>query len=263
MSYRTFYTPCPFVNIMARTAFSAAKGLLRDFGEVENLQVSAKSTKDFVSVADRRSEKTIFKELKKAYPDFGFIMEEQGVVEGEKPMTFVIDPLDGTLNFLNGLPHFAISIGLLLNDTPLAGVILDPVRDELFWASKGVGAFVNKRRLRASTTTKQRTHLISASHISLPTAQKNYLETFANFRLSGSTALDLAYVAAGRLDGFLAYNLPLWDQAAAAIIIEEARGRIHTHPSQLRQGSYTVACSPSLDEKLMKMIVEVDTHGGN
>jgi myo-inositol-1(or 4)-monophosphatase len=252
MSDRSFETFCPFVNIMARAAFKASKGLIRDFGEVENLQISAKGTRDFVSVADRRSERTLFRELQKAYPDFSFHMEESGRIEGTKDMTFVIDPLDGTLNFLHGLPHFAITMGLLSDNKPIAGITFDPIRDELFWASKDKGAFLGRRRLRLSPKTRPCTHLIGINHVTLTPDAHSVAQETANLRISGSAALDLAYVAAGRLDGFIGHNMPIWDQAAGILMIDEARGLVK--PAQDSNHRYTTACTPALEDTLCTLV---------
>lgn len=248
MSDRSFETFCPFVNIMARAAFKASKGLIRDFGEVENLQISAKGTRDFVSVADRRSERTLLRELQKAYPDFSFHMEESGYIEGTKPMTFVVDPLDGTLNFIHGLPHFAITIGLLSDDEPIAGITFDPIRDELFWVSKDKGAFLGRRRLRLSPKTRPCTHLIGTNHVTLTPKAHAITQETANLRISGSAALDLAYVAAGRLDGFIGHNMPIWDQVAGILMIREARGVVKT--PQDTNHPYTTACTLALEDTL-------------
>ena len=235
---------------MVRAAFKASKGLIRDFGEVENLQISRKGTHDFVSIADKRSERTILKELQNAYPDFSFQMEEGGLIEGTRPMTFVIDPLDGTLNFLHGLPHFAITIGLLSEDTPIAGVTFDPIRDELFWASHNVGAFLGRRHLRLNTIKRTCTQLISTNHIPLTPLIHSAIQDTANLRVSGSAALDLAYVAAGRIDGFLGYNMPIWDKIAGLLMVQEARGIVDTTFSSIPDKNYTLASTPALQNTL-------------
>ena len=224
MSYRALGTKCPFVNIMAHAAFKAAKNLLRDFGEVENLAISRKGAKDFVSVADQRAEKIIRQTLQKAFPDFGLLLEEGGHIEGTQDMTFVVDPLDGTLNFLHGLPHFCLSIGLLKKETPIAGVIFDPIRDEVFWASAGKGAFMNKRRLRVRGPSPQGLQILGLSHTRSVAYEDKKTAALFTTRVSGSAALDLAYVAAGRLDGFWGYGLAPWDMAAGLCLVTEARG---------------------------------------
>lgn len=224
MIQRLFRTPCAYVNVMAGAAMQVAGGLLRDFGEVENLQVSPKSPEGFVSAADRRSERLLEKLLCKTFPDFGFLLEEEGHKPGKDPRTFVIDPLDGTLNFLHGLPHFAISLSLCRNNQAFAAVTLDPVRDELFWASEGKGTFCGHRKLRMRKTdqgTRPHQRLVALNRIE-PT--QKYWDTGGSVRISGSTTLDLAYVAAGRFDGFLGHGLSLWDTAAGELMIKEAGG---------------------------------------
>lgn len=261
MSYRTLQTPCPYVNIMSRAAFKAAKALVRDFGEIEHLQISQKGAEDFVTSADRRSEKTIYRELRTAYPESSFVMEEQGCITGTNSLTFVVDPLDGTLNFLHSLPHFAISVGLMESGKPLAGVIFDPIRDEFFWASKGLGAFLNGRRLRTALTEKPYTHLITTSHATLPNNAFPPFDHGVHVRTSGSAVLDLAYVAAGRLDGFLGYGLKPWDKAAGAILIQEAKGYIQDIPTK-KEERYTVAAPIWMNPHLTKIAKQLATQHG-
>ncbi len=228
----------PHLNVMCNAAFKAARGLVRDFGEVENLQISRKGPGDFVSIADKRAEDTLYKELKKARPTYGFIMEEGGVIksEGEEEHTWIIDPLDGTTNFLHGLPHFAISIGLQKGKEIIAGVIYDPVKDELFYAEKGGGAFVNDRRLRVSN----RSHLTDAliatgipsanhtmeTHAQFHKASLKIAPSVAGIRRLGSAALDMAYVAAGRYEAYWEEGIKSWDIAAGIVIVKEAGGFI-------------------------------------
>ena len=223
---------------MGHAAFKASRNLLRDFGEVENLAVSRKGARDFVSTADKRSEKTICQTLRSAFPDFGFLCEEGGYQKGKQEMTFVVDPLDGTLNFLHGLPHFCISIGLLKNQEPFAGVILDPIRDEIFWASCDKGAFMNKRRLRARQTTPSELQLLALCHTDITPHMQNKKTSYAT-RNMGSAALDLAYVAAGRLDGFWGKNLKLWDTVAGMCLVKEAFGTSKTHIQETAEGKKT------------------------
>ncbi|MDD9991946.1 MAG: inositol monophosphatase family protein [Rhodospirillales bacterium] len=228
MSRRT-----PLVTVMVNAAYKAARDLIRDFGEVENLQVSQKGPADFVSAADHRAEKTLVAELGRARPRFGFLLEEGGAIAGEDSSNrWVVDPLDGTTNFLHGLPHFAISIGLERDGKPYAGVIYDPVRDELFWAENGAGAFLNNQRLRVSARRALPTALLATAlpFVARPRCPNHGAivhrlagET-SGVRRSGSAALDLAYVAAGRIDGFWGYALAPWDLAAGVAIVREAGG---------------------------------------
>jgi myo-inositol-1(or 4)-monophosphatase len=220
---------------MTAAALKAARGLLRDFGEVEQLQVSRKGPADFVSTADHKSERTLRAELSKARPGFGFLMEESGETPGtDEKQRWIIDPLDGTTNFLHGIPHFCISLALEREGEIVAGVVYDPTRDEMFWAEKGIGAYMNDRRLRVAGRTKLDDAVIATG---IPYRERghheSYLETLgavmgatAGVRRMGSAALDLAYVAAGRYDGFWEFGLSTWDIAAGIIIVREAGGQI-------------------------------------
>ena len=237
LSYNDCHTPMsrrsPLVTVMVNAAYKAARDLIRDFGEVENLQVSRKGPADFVSAADHRAEETIVAELRRARPKFGFLLEEGGAIEGEDTSNrWVVDPLDGTTNFLHGLPHFCISIGLERDGKPHAGVIYDPIRDELFWAENGTSAFLNNQRLRVSARRTLPTALLATAFpfIARPRCPNHGAivhrlsgET-SGVRRTGSAALDLAYVAAGRLDGFWGYALAPWDLAAGVAIVREAGG---------------------------------------
>ena len=223
------------INVMTGAARKAARGLLRDFGEVEQLQVSKKGPGDFVSAADLRVEKILRQELHKARPEYGFLLEESGVVEGsDRHNVWVIDPLDGTTNFLHGIPHFAISIGLVRDGEPIAGVIYQPLTDEMFWAEKGNGSFVNERRLRVSARNKMEDAVIATGipHHGRPEPQRFLrqlplvMAATAGVRRFGSAALDLAYVAAGRCDGFWEIGLKSWDVAAGIILVKEAGGYV-------------------------------------
>ena len=226
-------TRSPIINVMAGVAHKAARGLLRDFGEVEHLQVSQKGPADFVSEADRRAENILREELSRARPGFGFLLEESGEIEGEAGAPrWLIDPLDGTTNFLHGIPHFAISIGLEQDGEVTAGVIYDPVRDEMFWAEKNLGSYVNRRRLRVSGRAKlQEAVLATGIPFGARGGKQEFLavmapvmEQTAGVRRFGSAALDLAYVAAGRYDAFWEFGLAPWDVAAGIIIVREAGG---------------------------------------
>lgn len=226
----------PHLNVMANAAFKAAKGLVRDFGEVEHLQVSRKGPGDFVSTADKKAEDILYKELKKGRPSYGFIMEEGGEIHGQDEYTWIIDPLDGTTNFLHGLPHFAISIGLQKEDELIAGVIYDPIKDELFYAEKGGGAFLNERRLRVSARSSLSESLLGtgipfALHTqevikSFQNTLERVMPLVAGVRRFGSAALDLAYVAAGRFEGYWEKPVSPWDIAAGIVLIREAGGYV-------------------------------------
>lgn len=218
---------------MSAAARKAARSLVRDFGEVEQLQVSRKGPADFVSVADTKAERILRTELAKARPDFGFLMEESGAIEGKDVQhRWLVDPLDGTLNFLHGIPHFAISIALERAGEIVAGLIYDPVRDEMFFAERGTGAYMNDRRLRVSGRTKLIDSLIATGipffgrvhHPAYLDMLSCVVDATAGVRRFGSAALDLAYVAAGRYDGFWETGLSPWDIAAGLLIVREAGG---------------------------------------
>ena len=221
------------MNVMVGAARKAARALKRDFGEVEQLQVSVKGPGNFVSAADRRAEQTLRAELAKARPNYGFLGEEGGRVEGsDKTHTWIVDPLDGTTNFLHGLPHFAISIGLEREGTMVAGLIYNPVTDELFTAERGKGAFVNDKRLRVAGRKRLDEAVVACG---LPHYGRGDIELgrrelaavqgkVAALRRFGAAALDLAFIAAGRLDIYWERNLSPWDVAAGLILVREAGG---------------------------------------
>jgi myo-inositol-1(or 4)-monophosphatase len=221
------------INVMVAAVRKAGRALARDFGEVENLQVSRKGPSDFVSSADIKAENTLFEELSRVRPGYGFVMEERGIVEGtDKTNRWLVDPLDGTTNFLHGIPHFAISIGLEREGVLFAGVIYNVVRDELFWAEKGAGAYLNDRRLRVAARADMRDSLFatgtpfhgkSGHDVALGEIERVIAKT-AGVRRWGAAALDLAYVAAGRFDGYWERGLNVWDIAAGAVLVREAGG---------------------------------------
>ena len=225
----------PNINVMLRAAEKAGRSLIRDFGEVEQLQVSRKGPGDFVSAADRRAEEIIYEELSKARPDYSFLMEEGGT-KGDQNSEFrwIIDPLDGTSNFLHGIPHWSISIALEQKGEIVAGIIFDPVKDETFRAEKGDGAFMRNMRLRVSGRNDMSTSMIAAGQ---PRHKTEDIDLFMReystvFRLSGgvrrygSAALDLAYVAAGRYEAYWERCVNAWDVAAGALIVREAGGSV-------------------------------------
>lgn len=226
------------LNVMTAAAQKAGRGLVRDFGEIENLQVSKKGTADFVSNADRKAEKTLVAELSKARPKFGFLLEEGGEIEGtDTSNRWIIDPLDGTTNLLHGLPHFSISIALERDGDPAAGVIYDPLADQMFTAEKGQGAHLNNRRIRVSGRSDLTESLFCTG---IPFAgrgpQSNHdrflkqlgavMGVSSGVRRFGSAALDLAYVAAGRYEGFWEAGLEPWDIAAGIVLVREAGGYV-------------------------------------
>lgn len=224
------------MNVMISAARKAGRSLARDFGEVEHLQVSVKGPANFVSAADHKAEDIIFKELSRARPGYGFLMEERGEVPGDdKTHRWIVDPLDGTTNFLHGIPHFAISIGLEREGVLVAGLVYNPATDELFTAEKGKGAFLNdRRRLRvaARRTLADAVVVTGIPHRGRP-GHPRFMDEMsavmmevAGLRRSGSAALDLAYVAAGRYDGYWERSLKAWDLAAGIVLVREAGGLI-------------------------------------
>ncbi len=231
----------PLINVMVAAVQKAARGLLRDFGEIENLQVSKKGPADFVSTADRRTEQVLQAELKKARPNYGFVMEEAGDVQGtDSSNRWIIDPLDGTTNFLHGIPHFAISVALERDGDIFAGVVYDPVKDEMFWAEKGAGAHLNNRRLRVSARDEISEGLFATGipflgaphHDSFLSQMAAVMAVSAGVRRQGSASLDMAYVAAGRYDGYWENRVFYWDIAAGTIIVREAGGFVSTLDGQ-------------------------------
>jgi myo-inositol-1(or 4)-monophosphatase len=223
----------PALNVMMAAARKAGKHLIRDFGELENLQVSLKGPADFVSNADRRTERILVEELTKARPGYQFLVEESGVIEGpDKTHRFIIDPLDGTTNFLHGIPQFSISIALEREGQLVSGIVFNPVSDEMFYAEKNSGAFLNEKRLRVAARKNLRESVIG---LGLPFLGKEgharalaelalVMGETAGVRRCGSAALDLAYVAAGRFDGFWEHGLSPWDIAAGILLVREAGG---------------------------------------
>lgn len=222
------------MNVMTAAVLKAGRSLKRDFGEVENLVVSVKGTGDFVSAADRKAEKILFEELSKSRPGYGFLMEESGVVEGsDKSHRWIIDPLDGTTNFLHGLPIFAISVALEREGQLFAGVIYNPATDDIYVAEKGQGAWQNNRRLRVGVRRDLSEALIGCGipHLGKAADHPKFKAEFAavmaralNLRRMGAAALDLALVAAGRLDAYWERNLQPWDMAAGLVLVREAGG---------------------------------------
>ena len=223
------------LNVMVQAAMKAGRSLARDFGEVQNLQVSLKGPGDYVSQADRKAEDILFAELSKARVGYGFLMEERGVVAGEDDQhRWIVDPLDGTTNFLHGIPVFSISIALERQGQIVAAVIYNPAMDELYTAERGGGAFLNDRRLRVSGRTKLvdavigcgLPHLGRGHHGNFLLELRNVMAEVAGVRRLGSAALDLAYVAAGRMDGFWETGLSPWDVAAGILLVREAGGYV-------------------------------------
>ena len=238
-------TISPNLNIMIRAAEKASKILIRDFGELENLQVSKKGPKDFVTNSDKKVEKIIIEELSKAKKRFSILSEEAGEIKNDDlENTWLIDPIDGTLNFLHGVPHFAISIAHRCNDEILSGLIFDPIKNEMFYAEKNNGAYFNNQRIRVSKKKKLEECLFA-------TGGKKDITSGLNIRKSGSAALDMAYVGSGRYDGYFQHNLKIWDIAAGIIIIKEAGGKINDINFTSDELS-VLAASNSIYEKMIE-----------
>ena len=223
----------PHINIITKACNKASRSLIRDFGEIEKLQVSSKGPGDFVTSADKRTEKTIIDELQKAHPDYGIVTEESGIINKSNTKNrWIIDPIDGTFNFLNGVPHFAISIAYEEKNEIKCGVIFDPIKNEMFSAEKGSGAFLNNTRIRVSKKNKIKDALIvtggpkGSSKIKdkIFSEYINVSNNVSNVRKFGSAALDMSYVACGRFDGYWQRELNYWDIAAGIIILKEAGG---------------------------------------
>jgi myo-inositol-1(or 4)-monophosphatase len=254
------------IHVMASAALKAAKGLIRDFGEVDQLQVSIKGPGEFVSHADLKAERILKAELQRARPGYGFLMEESGETAGDGRHRWIVDPLDGTTNFLHGLPFFAISMALERDGELVAGVIYEPIHDEMFWTEKGVGAYVNERRLRVSGRRRLAEAVIGTGMPYLEGSDHaDYLATLApimaatsGVRRYGVASLDLAYVAAGRLDGFWEFGLSPWDIAAGLLMVREAGGYATDFAGAhgLPPSGDVLAANDHLHQPLLKLVTE-------
>ncbi len=273
----------PHLTVMANAAQKASKRLLRDFAEVEQLQVSVKGPSDFVTQADIRAEQTLREELTKARPGYAFLMEESGASGSENwAWRWIVDPLDGTTNFLHGIPHWCISIGLerRLRDgssEPVAGLIYAPASDELFWAEKGLGAFVNERRLRVSARREIKDAVLATGipfaavaaqrQLAFARTLATLMPQVAGIRRFGAAALDLAWVAAGRYDGYWELGIKPWDMAGGLLLVREAGGYA-TDPAggDPRENGDVVAANPHLHARLAAIVLEgrqsASTRGG-
>ncbi len=236
------------LRIMIKAAEKASKILIRDFGEIEKLQVSIKGPADFVSSSDKKSEKTIIQELLKSKKKYSFLTEESGkITSSDTNNIWIIDPIDGTTNYLHGIPHFAISIALKSNNEIIAGVVFDPIKNEIFYAEKNNGAYFNNQRIRVSKKKK-------VEHCLFATGGRKEVKNSLNIRKSGSAALDMAYVAAGRYDGYFQNNLHLWDIAAGIILIKEAGGKINKIDSSQINKIKIAAASNIIYEKMLEKL---------
>ena len=231
------------LNIMIKASEKASKILIRDFGEIENLQVSKKGPKDFVTNSDLKTEKIIIDELKKARPTYSYISEEKGKKNNKDiKNTWIIDPIDGTVNFLHGIPHFAISIALKSNNEIISGLIFDPIKNEMFFAEKNSGAFFNNQRIRVSKKNNIEDCLFAIGG-------KNTKGTEFLNRKSGCAALDMAYVASGRYDGYYQKDLKIWDIAAGIILVKEAGGIVNDIRLDEIENLKVIASNPNIRSK--------------
>ena len=236
------------LNLMIKAGEKASKALIRDFGEVENLQVSAKGPSDFVTNADTHAEKIIINELLKSKKNYSILSEEAGFIKNkDEKNIWIIDPIDGTSNFLHGIPHFAISIALKSDNEIVSGIILDPIKNEMFFAEKNNGSYLNNKRIRVSKKKDLNKCLFA-------TNGTKFKNVDLNSRKTGCAALDMAYVAAGRFDGYFQENLCLWDIAAGIILINEAGGNINSFDLTKKEKIEILASSTSINEKMLEKL---------
>ena len=234
------------LNLMIKAAEKASKSVIRDFGEVEKLQVKKKGPRDFVTKTDKNVEKILIEELSKSKKNYSFLSEEIGtILNKDKENVWIIDPIDGTTNFLHGIPHFAISIALQSKEEIISGLIFDPIKDEMFFAEKNKGAYLNNFRLRVSNKNSIEDCLFSSNH-------QGFKFSNLNMRCSGCASLDLAYVASGRMDGFFHNGINLWDVAAGKIIIEEAGGFVNNISKYEKNNIDIRASSYSIKDDMLK-----------
>lgn len=255
------------MNVMRGAVEKAGRALRRDFGEIENLQVSKKGPGDFVTNADLRAEKILFEELSEARPGYGFLMEEKGTVEGsDKTHRWIIDPLDGTTNFMHGIPHFAVSVALEREGTLVAGIVYNPVTDEMFYGERGQGAFGPAGRLRVAGRDRLADAVLAcgaphgnrAGRPEFLTEAETLLPNIAGLRRFGAASLDLAYVAAGRFDGFWERGLAPWDMAAGIVLMREAGGLVSddTNRQRMFDSGNIVAANEPIHAALLKNLAK-------
>ena len=240
----------PNLNLIIKACEKVSKIIIRDFGEVENLQVSKKGPKDFVTKTDKKVDRILIEELSKTKKNYSFLTEETGkIINSNKDFFWIIDPIDGTTNFLHGIPHFAISVALKQEDEIIIGVIFDPIKNEIFYAEKNNGAFLNNSRIRVSNKLNLEECLFGTNNDGIKSIYPKL-----NLRNSGCAALDLAYVGCGRLDGFFHNKINLWDIAAGKIIIEEAGGKVNDI-SKFKINKIDIkAANPNIYEKMLKKL---------
>ena len=235
--------------MMIKASEKASKVIIRDFGELENLQVSKKGPKDFVTKTDKRVEKILIEELEKTKKNFSFITEESGkILNKNKEVFWIIDPIDGTTNFMHGIPHFAISIALQKKGEIITGLIVDPIKNEIFYAEKNNGSYINNVRIRTSKKSNLDECLFASNNDGVKSVHPKL-----NLRNTGCAALDMAYVGCGRLDGFFHNKINLWDIAAGKIIVEEAGGKVN-RLEDLRNKIDIRASNPNIYEKMLNKL---------
>ena len=240
----------PNLNLMIKACEKASKVIIRDFGEVENLQVSKKGPKDFVTKTDKRVEKILIEELSKSKKNYSFITEETGkILNKNRDIFWLIDPIDGTINFLHGIPHFAISVALQINEEIIIGLIFDPIKNEIFYAEKNNGSYINNNRIRVSKKSNINECLFASNNDGVKSIYPRL-----NTRNTGCAALDLAYVGCGRFDGYFHNNINIWDIAAGKIIIEEAGGRVNDINKFNINKINIRAGNPNIYDKMLKKL---------
>ena len=250
---------------MIKACRKASKTLIRDFGEIENLQVSVKGPGDFVTASDKKVEKILIEELQKARPNYSILSEEIGEINNDESFKWIIDPIDGTSNFLHGIPHFAISIGLEHDKEIICGIIYDPIKDEMFTAEKGNGAYVNNKRMRVSSRSKLKDCIIfTGGPRQNPKDKELFFVEYKNFssivktpiRKMGSASLDIAYVAAGRCDGFWQRNLNYWDYAAGIILVKESGGFVTDFNGENRyiENKTILVTNSKIDKEMIEVL---------
>jgi myo-inositol-1(or 4)-monophosphatase len=253
------------INVMVKACRKAAKTIIRDFGEIENLQVSLKGPGDFVTASDKQVEKILIDELQKARPEYSILSEEIGEINKDPSFKWIIDPIDGTANFLHGIPHFAISLGLEHNKEIICGIIYDPIKDEMFTAEKGNGSYVNNKRIRVSSRSKLKDCIIFTGgpkmgskdqDVSLKEYNAFSSKVLTPIRKLGSASLDMAYVAAGRCDGFWQRNLKYWDIAAGIILVKEAGGFVTDFygENQYIQNKTILVTNSKINEEMIEVL---------
>ena len=238
----------PNLNMMIQASEKASKSLIRDFGEIENLQVSIKGPSDFVSSADKKVEEVLIEELSKYKKKFSILSEESGFIKNDDEKNiWIIDPIDGTSNFLHGIPHFAISIALKSHGEIVCGLIFDPIKNEIFYAEKNNGSYINNKRVRVSNKKKIEECLFASNG-------KKYKDVSLSTRKTGSAALDLAYVAVGRFDGYFQENLNIWDVAAGIILVNEAGGMLNKIDLSKNNNIEIIASSSNINQKMLEKL---------